>query len=208
MMWGDMQIVEEMDKMVGTIVEHVVEYMEKKIKEMDRERVLCQVNLRMAEMQLENMEADEKGESKAHALDNITRLNIFFEISGDNHHLSEAQKVRDESRSGDMVQEEENVKVGAEEGDVMDTLAMKITVEMENVGETGEGDDFVTADEKGEDSDRVLDEGLVLDADSFSQDTDKVFDKIVRDLDKMFLMNEAVLERNVNKFRGCVLFNV
>ena len=96
-----------------------------------------------------------------------------------------------------------------EEDDVVDTVVMEVTVETENVGETGEGEDFVTADEKGEeDSDRVLEKGLALDADSFSQDMDKVFNKIVKDLDEMFLTNQTSMERKVNKFGGCFLFNV
>ena len=212
-----MEIVEEMDETVGMIVEDVVEDMEKIIEEQERERVLGQVNLRLAEMQLENMKADEKGERRAHALDNITRLNIFFKISGDQHCLSEAQKVRDEGRSDHIVEEElqnfeetgeeESVKERVEEDDVVEMLGLEVTVEMENVGETGEGED-----EKGEkDSNRVLDEGLeglALDADSFSQDTDKVFDKIVRDLDEMFLAKVGELEREVNKSGGCILFDV
>ena len=105
-MWGDVQIVEELDETLRTIVEDVVEDMEKKIEEQERERVLGQVNLRLAEMQLENIKADEKGERRVHALDNITRLNIFFEILGDQHCLSEAQKVRDEGRSDCIVEEE------------------------------------------------------------------------------------------------------
>ena len=110
MMWRDMHIAEEMDGTIGTIVEDVVEDMEKKIEEQDRERVLGQVNLRLAEMQLENMETDKKGERRVHTLDNIMRLNIFFEISGDQHRLSQAQKERDEGRSGSMVEKEESVK--------------------------------------------------------------------------------------------------
>ena len=218
MMWGDVQISEEeLDETVGTIVEDVIEDMEKKIYEQEKERVLGQVNLRLAEMQLENMEADEKGERRAHALDNMTRLNIFFKISGDQRHMSEVQ-VRHEGTGGCLVEEElqnleetgeeESVKEGVEEDDVMEMVGMEVTVEMENVGETGEGEDFVTGDEKGEDSDRVLDEGLALEADLFSQDMDEVFDEIVKDLDEMFAMKKGEMERKVNKFGGCILFDV
>ena len=101
------------------------------------------------------------------------------------------------------------MKERVEEDDVVKMVGLEVTVEMENVGETGKGEDFVTVDEKGEeDSDRVLDEGLALDADSFSQDTDEVFDKIVSDLDEMFLAKEGELEREVNKFGGCILLDV
>ena len=90
-------------------------------------------------MQLENMEADEKGERKAHTFDNIIRLNIFFEISGDQLRLSEVQKVRDEGRSDCIVKEElqnleetgeeESVKEGVEEDDVVETVGLEVRVE-------------------------------------------------------------------------------
>ena len=53
-----------------------------------------------------------------------------------------------------------------------------------------------------------MDKGLALNADSFLQDTDEVFDKIVRDLDEMFLAKECELEKEVNRFEGCILFDV
>ena len=59
--------------------------MERKIYMEDRSRILGQVNLRMASMQLQNMEADKKGERRQHLLDNVTRLNIFFELMGNQH---------------------------------------------------------------------------------------------------------------------------
>ena len=53
-----------------------------KLEEGETDRVLKQVSLKMAAMQLENEANAKVGSKDVHKLDNITRLKLFWEFKG------------------------------------------------------------------------------------------------------------------------------
>ena len=60
----------------------VVDDMVIKLEEGETDRVLKQVSLKMAAMQLENEANAKVGSKDVHKLDNITRLKLFWEFKG------------------------------------------------------------------------------------------------------------------------------
>ena len=150
----------------------------------------------MAQMQLENMWADDEGERWMHVLDNVTHLNLFFEITGDTcravgpvfpvAHVEEVTQ-EEEDVEGEVAEEEKVMEETGMEDDVGDAETEEVAEEEEE--ETGMEDDGVDAETEQEEhvmEDRCEEEPVeagtgepeetCVDA---PEDTDAEFDKIV-----------------------------
>ena len=207
-------------------VEDVVVDINKKLYMEEKGQILNQVNLRMAQMQLENMWADDEGERRMHVLDNVTHLNLFFEITGDTRRA--VAQVFPVAHVEEVTQEEEDVEGEvAEEEKVMEETGMEDdggdaeTEQEEHVMEdrceqepveagTGEPEETCVDAPKDTDVefDKIVDrigEDDSMVVDSQSDDTDTVFDKIISQLDQMLDENDAKIQLYVNRFRGCCL---
>ena len=151
----------------------------------------------MAQMQLENMRADDEGERRMHVLNNVTHLNLFFEITGDTRHavgpvfpMAHVEEVTQEEEdvAGEVAEEEKVTEETGMEDYVGDAETEEVAQEEEE--EKGMEDDGVDAETEQEehvtedrcDEDEPVEAGTgepeetCVDA---PKDTDAKFDKIV-----------------------------
>ena len=97
----------------------------------------------MAQMQLENMWADAEGERRMHVLDNVTCLNLYFEITGDTRcavgtvfpmaHVEEV--THEEEDVAEVVREEKVSEETGMEDNVGDAHTEEVAQEEEDVAE-------------------------------------------------------------------------
>ena len=133
-------VIKEMDDEDEQNVDDIVMDMDEKLAEEERGRVLNQVNLRMASMQLENLEADERGERRKYELDNDMRLNIFFELTGDLRRMGKRGSRHSVKLSGEGVSE---MELGGRSGEPVSEMELggrsgEPVLEVEVGGRSGE----------------------------------------------------------------------